>query len=73
MSYDPIVSLVAAGVFFLLAVVFGFLLYVAGFGNRYQRAEIIRKKVFAYLLLTVLSLIMSVGTLIFVVVMSGIN
>lgn len=73
MSYDPIVSLVIAGVLLLLSFVFMALLYRASFGRDYQPTETIRKKVFTYLLLTLLSFILSVATVIFVVVMSGIN
>lgn len=73
MSYDPIVSLVIAGVLLLLSFVFMALLYRASFGRDYQPTATIRKKVFTYLLLTLLSFILSVGTVIFVVVMSGIN
>lgn len=73
MSYDPIVSLVIAGVLLLLAFVFMALLYRASFGRDYQPTATIRKKVFTYLLLALLSFMLSVGTVIFVVVMSGIN
>lgn len=73
MSYDPIVSLVIAGVLLLLSFVFMALLYRASFGRDYQPTATIRKKVFTYLLLTLLSFMLSVGTVIFVVVMSGIN
>ena len=73
MSYDPIVSLVIAGVLFLLSLVFVVLLYRAAFGRDYQPTETIRKKVFTYLLLALLSFLLSVATVVFVVVMSGIN
>ena len=73
MSYDPTVSLVIAGVLLLLAFVFLVPLYRASFGRDYQPTATIRKKVFTYLLLTLLFFILSCATVIFVIVMSGIN